>query len=236
MLLAVATPMAMIEPIITDDNKDEVVARVRGASRREVERLISEYRPAAALRDRIRYVQVPRPEPRDLDRSLFDRHCRRSVPEEYRDHLPTEEKVFVQFLADEEFLALFEEVRDLMGNSAFDSFADMIKIVLKEYRERHSPSARQERREKKRVNSPDSHRWEWKDATSSRHIPDEVRDAVFIRDGGQCDSRHPRQSGSSRRSIEELPPGDTTLWLTLFHKTIRARAKPVGLRTCGAAF
>jgi 5-methylcytosine-specific restriction endonuclease McrA len=179
--------LAMIEPIITDDNKDDIVARVRGASRRQVERLISEYRPPAALRDRIRYVHVPLPQPRDLDRALVDRHCKRAVPQQYRDYIPAEEKVFVQFLADEDFLNLFEEVRDLMGNSAFESFADVIKLVLKEYRDRHSPGGKQQRREARRgADSPDSHRWEWKDVSQSRHIPEEIRDEVFVRDKGQC--------------------------------------------------
>jgi 5-methylcytosine-specific restriction endonuclease McrA len=181
------TTLALIEPIITDDNKDDIVQRVRGASRRAVERLISEYRPAAALRDRIRYVHVPLSQPRDLERALLDRHCQRSVPEEYRDRAPAEEKVFVQFLADEEFLKLFEEVRDLTGNSGFASFADVMKLVLKEYRDRHSPVARQQRREaRKGPAGPDSHRWEWEDAAKSRHIPDETRDKVFVRDRGQC--------------------------------------------------
>jgi 5-methylcytosine-specific restriction endonuclease McrA len=179
--------LALIEPIITDDNKDEIIARIRRASRRAVERLIAEYRPAVNLRDRIRYVQIPKPQPKSLDLTLVDRECKRAVPDEYRDQRPTEEKVFVEFLADEEFLALFEEVRNLLGNSSFDcSFADVIKLVLKEYRERHSPAARQERREKKRVNSPDSHRWECDDATKSRHVPDEVRDQVFVSDSEQC--------------------------------------------------
>jgi 5-methylcytosine-specific restriction endonuclease McrA len=94
--------------------------------------------------------------------------------------------VFVQFLADEEFLQLFEEIRDLMGGSAFESFADAMKLVLREYRDRHSPKAKHERREKKRANTPDSHRWECEDATKSRHIPDETRDEVFVRDQGRC--------------------------------------------------
>ena len=112
------------------------------------------------------------------------------VPEQYRDRIPAVEKVFVQFLADEEFLTLFEEVRDLMGGHALDhSFADVMKLVLKEYRERHSPAARKQRREeRKRATSPDSHRWEWKNAQdeSTRHVPDDVRDEVFVRDDGQC--------------------------------------------------
>ena len=181
--------VAMIEPVITDDNKDDIIQRVRGASRREVERLLFEYRPPAALRDRIRYVQVPRSEPRNIDAALLDRRCARAVPEVWRDPVPTEEKVFVQFLADDEFLRLFEEVRNLVPDGGDLAFADLMKVVLTEYRDRHSPAARHERRQaKRREESPDSHRWEWKNAQGekSRHIPDEIRDEVFVRDGGQC--------------------------------------------------
>ena len=181
--------LAMIEGIITDDNHDEIVKRVRGASRREVERLISEYRPAAALRDRIRYVHVPLPQPRDLNTALLDRACQQAIPEQYRDRIPAVEKVFVQFLADEEFLTLFEEVRGLMGSHALEGLADVMKVALKEYRDRNSPAARKQRRdERKRATSPDSHRWEWQNAQdeSARHVPDEVRDEVFVRDEGQC--------------------------------------------------
>jgi len=178
---------ALIESILTDDNKDSILSRVRGASHREVERVVSEYRLPVALRDRLQYVQIPLPQPRDLDQALVDRHCKRAVPEEYRDQIPAEEKVFVQFLADEEFLTLFEEVRDLLANSSFDSFADVMKLVLKEYRNRHSPAVRLARRaEKNGAKGPDSRRREWEDATKSRHIPDEVRDEVFVRDHGQC--------------------------------------------------
>src|SRR5512132_478911 len=47
--------LACIEPILRDENKDSVIERVRGASRREVERIVSEYRPPVSLRDRVRY-------------------------------------------------------------------------------------------------------------------------------------------------------------------------------------
>ncbi len=134
-------------------------------------------------------MHVPLPQPRDLNTALVDRACQQAIPKQYRDRIPTQEKVFVQFPADEEFLKLFEEVRDLMGGDAFDSFADVMKLVLKEYRDRHSPVAKQERREaRKRETSPDSHRWECKNAQneSTRHVPDEVRDEVFVRDESQC--------------------------------------------------
>jgi 5-methylcytosine-specific restriction endonuclease McrA len=135
-------------------------------------------------------VHVPLPQPRDLNTALADRACQQAIPEQYRDRIPAVEKVFVQFLADDEFLKLFEEVRGLMGGDAVDaSFADVMKLVLKAYRDRHSPAARKQRREeRKRATGPDSHRWEWKNAQdeSTRHVPDEFRDEVFVRDEGQC--------------------------------------------------
>ena len=39
---------ALIEPILTDENKDEILRRIRGASHREIERVVSEYRPPMA--------------------------------------------------------------------------------------------------------------------------------------------------------------------------------------------
>jgi hypothetical protein len=58
-----------------------------------------------------------------------------------------EQKWFFQFLADEEFMGLFEEVRALMSRDGEHlSFAEIMKAVLVEYHERHSPAARQRRR------------------------------------------------------------------------------------------
>jgi 5-methylcytosine-specific restriction endonuclease McrA len=180
---------ALVEPILTDDNKDSILERVRGASHREVERVVSEYRPPVGLRDRLQYVEVPLPEPRDIETTLCERDFARMSPEVWGDQIPTERKVFVQFLADEEFLKLFEEVRLLMDTSEEKSFADVMKATLAEYRDRRSPAARQARREARNgANRPDSRRREWNSAQSaeSRHIPDAVRDEVFVRDSGRC--------------------------------------------------
>jgi 5-methylcytosine-specific restriction endonuclease McrA len=116
--------------------------------------------------------------------------------------------MLTQFLASEEFAGIFDEVRDLMSGAGVMSYGDIALAVFREYRDRHSPLARQKRREAKKGEvSPDSHRWEsagrqvtkkgsaslhshqWEcdDQTKpTRYIPDEVRDAVWARDGGQC--------------------------------------------------
>ena len=142
--------------------------------------------------------------------------CARLSPEVWRDRIPTEQKVFVQFLADEEFLELFEEVRRLMDAGEDKSFADVMKATLAEYRDRHSPVARQARRDARNgANGPDSRRREWKDATESRHIPDDDerrslrarRRTMFIRrarmEHGASAGRACRSTTSSRMQTAE---------------------------------
>ena len=90
--------------------------------------------------------------------------------------------VFTQFLASDEYEQVFDDVRNLMPGDS--SFGEVSLAVFREYRDRHSPIARQARREKKGSASLHSHRWECVEPT--RHIPDEVRDVVFVRDAGQC--------------------------------------------------
>lgn len=196
---------ALIEPILNDDNRDFILGRIRGASHRDVERIVSEYRPAPGLCDRIQYVRVPEARAHDIDGALFDRETKRAIPEAWRNAVPSVEKVFVQFLADEDFLALFEEVRDLVSNAPGRTFADVIRAVLTEYRDRHSPVARQGRREarvrtdamavgkaagtaRSGQDDPYSRRREWKSQThgTSRHVSGGVRDKVFVRDEGRC--------------------------------------------------
>jgi 5-methylcytosine-specific restriction endonuclease McrA len=90
---------------------------------------------------------------------------------------------FTQYLASEEYSSIFEGVQNLLPANM--SYGDVSEVVLREYLDRHSPIARQQRREKKKgAASLHSHRWELSER--SRHIPDEVRDVVFMRDGGQC--------------------------------------------------
>ena len=169
------TSINQFASILNDDNKESILERVKGASWREVERIACNYRPPVALSDRTVPVRVATPD-------------------------GIQHMVFSQFLASEEYAEVFDEVRNLMPGDT--SYGDVLLTVLREYRDRHRPIARQQRREKKGAaslhshqwessveNGPTdlhSHQWEWKDAEPSRHIPDEVRDVVFVRDGGQC--------------------------------------------------
>ena len=97
-----------------------------------------------------------------------------------------EQKLLVQFLASAEFMTLFEEVKTLLTRTGEKmTIAEVLQVALTECRDRHSPSARQKRREaKKGAATPDSRRRECSD--SSRHIPADIKDEVFVRDDGRC--------------------------------------------------
>ena len=120
----------------------------------------------------------------DADSAVYERELGRAVP-----GIATVEKQYIQFLADDDFMELYDEVKSLVTRDGEPmKFAEVVKIVLTEYRERHSPAARERRRQAKKGAA--SHEFRRRNCgtvdESSRHIPDDVRDAVWMRDGGQC--------------------------------------------------
>ena len=156
--LSIST-ICLIASSLDDDNKDYILERVRGRSRRDVEEIMRDFRPPLELRDRMVPVRAVTPD-------------------------GVQNMVFTQFLAPDEYAQVFDDVRNLLPGDP--SYGDISLTVFREYRDRHHPIARLARRERKGSASLHSHRWEWSDTTQSRHIPDEVRDVVFSRDGGQC--------------------------------------------------
>jgi len=168
------TSICQFASILDDENKESVLRRVKGASWRDVELVAREYRPPVELRDRMMPVRAATQD-------------------------GVENMVFVQFLARDEYAAVFDDVRNLMPGDM--TYGDISLAVFHEYLARHSPIARQKRRDikkgaasldshqresslKKRSTGLHSHRRELNE--SSHHIPDVVRDVILIRDGGQC--------------------------------------------------
>jgi 5-methylcytosine-specific restriction endonuclease McrA len=60
------TTVAMVSRILTAENLDTVLSRIRGRSQREVEAIVAEYQPREAIpRDRMRPIVVMQPNPGD---------------------------------------------------------------------------------------------------------------------------------------------------------------------------
>ncbi len=187
--------IALIEPFLTEDNREVMLQRVRGRSYRQVKRVAAEYGPPVVVEERIEPVRAV-VTASDVDGVLFERQLARSgnYPRTpgAGSWVASTQKVFVQFLASEDLMEKYEEAKALLSNSHPDaSFAEVLAVLLDEFVERHSPAARQRRREKRRtaaggksstVGADGKH--ERSDTT--RHIPARTRDEVFTRDAGQC--------------------------------------------------
>lgn len=167
--------ISQIEGILTDDNYQSILERVKGAPSRDVEKIACEYRPPLKFRDRVRPVCVAK-------------KAALSNEGAGADQLMVEKKMLVQLLASEEQVEKLEKVKAMLsGVNPNMPLADVIEVLADEYLERHTPEARQARRETRKGSaSLDSRRRECKNTQPSRDIPDAVRDDILIRDGGQC--------------------------------------------------
>jgi 5-methylcytosine-specific restriction endonuclease McrA len=184
--------VSLIAGVLAPSNANELLEKIRGKTQAEVEAIASTLRPAVQLRDRVQPVMVAAAsvpaavtEP-ELVKSRTHSQC---GSEKSPNMAEPEQKLWVQFLANDQFMAQYKEACALLSNRMADlSFAAVFSEGLKLIIERHSPRAREERRERRvagaattgpslRPSSPKSRR---------SAIPRQTRDAVFVRDGRRC--------------------------------------------------
>ncbi len=152
----------------------ELLPLSEGKAKEEVKKLVAPYlAPTFVKPERVTIAPVRAPEvPKTLP--LF---AQSSEAPESTQAPPLKFSVTLE-LSEEEY-RLLEEVQQLSNRS---SRTQAIVSALIAYRNVRSPAKREERREVRRatatVNALARNR--------SRHIPDQVRDAVFVRDQGRC--------------------------------------------------
>jgi hypothetical protein len=91
-------------------------------------------------------------EPADFDRELIEREFDRALahpPERSNGSwVVSQQKMLVKFLASEALVEKVEQVKALLSSRHPEaSFAQVLEVLLDEYLDRHSPQARQRRRE-----------------------------------------------------------------------------------------
>ncbi|HEU4365504.1 MAG TPA: HNH endonuclease signature motif containing protein [Candidatus Krumholzibacteria bacterium] len=192
----------LIEPVLSGENAAALLARVQGKSYRDVKRVVAEYGPPVIVEERIEPVQAL-VSPANIDGVLFERDCacRGPYPRTPGEGswVVSEQKMAVQFLASEDLMVKYEAVKAVLSHSRPDAtFADVLEVLLGEFLERHRPEARQRRREARRAAAEQSTSAGGKFSTAgaggdrtqsprrTRHVPGDVRDEVFIRDGARC--------------------------------------------------
>jgi len=213
-----------VASVLREENKHELLRRIQGKSQREIDAIAARYRPPIALRDRVRPVKVvvaeptaaahgvsgaARPASREggegnfahngQSRTLTDCAAKGNGSGHAR-HPRTEQKLLIQFLANEAFMEKYEEARALLSQRLSDtSFEKVFEALVEGFLERHCPLRRKARRNKKKSTISKPRRVTAKKRPDpakalplpkpkprSRHIPAAVRDKVFARDDGRC--------------------------------------------------
>jgi len=200
--------LSLIEPILTEKNKEEVIEAVRGQSRRDVEAYVSSYKPEKKKKERIKTLTVKKEAPAS---PLFDTAVQNHVYSTGGVEEVEERRYEFHFSISEETKQKFEEARILLSNK-YPKGALLEQIFdecLEAYLDKHSPKRREERRVKrqkakaqpKAVDNPVSHSMgAISKATPnvvengivlsklkrSRHIPWVIQDKVKIRDKQRC--------------------------------------------------
>jgi 5-methylcytosine-specific restriction endonuclease McrA len=152
----------------------ELLPLSEGKAKEEVKKLVAPYlAPAYVKPERVTITPTRAPEvPKKLP--LFEQ---KSEAPGSSQAAPLKFSITID-LSEEEY-RLLEEVKQL-SNSATRTQA--IVSALTAFRKARSPAEREKRREERRITATVT----VPARTRSRHIPDAVRDAVFVRDQGRC--------------------------------------------------
>lgn len=179
--------VSLVASILTRSTANELLEKIRGKTQAEVEAIASAFRPPVALRDRVRPVTVAAPL-----QEMVARESELVNPVANYSHCGSEKtpntpavisKLLIQFLADEAFMEKYREACALLSNKIPKlSFEAVFSELLNEFIERHSPNAKEARREQ-RVSVPK--RLPRRDDDRSA-VPARTRDAVLVRDKRQC--------------------------------------------------
>ena len=174
--------IAKIAPLLTEANRETVLARAAHKSKREIEELVAELSPKPDVPTTMRKLPVPMAKPKRTPAPQLG-------PDQVTD-LPTSAKAKpalveplaparykVQFTANAELHAKLERLRALKPNSDLAAIIDeAVTEKLERLESRRFGKTRAPRKSLKQTDT----------SPSSRYIPAPVRRAVSERDGNQC--------------------------------------------------
>ena len=171
------TNLALVTKLITAENASDLLSRIAGTSKKQVELLVSSRNPRSAVRDSVRSVHVRTviEVPISGDGKEFtipgdgknpvtskggglaaaaesgSRPALTERPAATERRVVLEERFEVKFGADQEFISKMERLRSLLSTKHHRrlEFEELFSIVMDEYIERHSPEGRLKRKEKR---------------------------------------------------------------------------------------
>ena len=195
------TNLSLISRIITPENIEEILSSISGKTKREVELFIASYSPEYSrkkiLREKVKPVVVPVSNVKtETETEKKDKRSHKQAKpacEKSKDKTPEMETRFeLKLSVDEETFKAIERVKELLSGK----YPEGVKLehIIKEgtslFLDKNAPERKEERRikrkEKKEVSKIKESTFPRKGKEHSRNIAAEVKDEVYLRDGGQC--------------------------------------------------
>src|SRR5438128_3927769 len=174
--------LRLLAPHLTAENHREVLAQAAGKSKREIEELVARLSPQPPVAPSVRKLPARPQAPAPLALALSP--AARPVSK-HEDHRPSvaplgEDTYKVQFTADRPFQEKLRCAQDLFRHRIPDGdltsiFDRALDVLIEQVEKERFATGRKPRPDSRSV-----------DESSSRHIPDGIKRAVYERAGGRC--------------------------------------------------
>jgi 5-methylcytosine-specific restriction endonuclease McrA len=198
--------LSLVSGILSAENKTKVISSICGKSRREVEEFVSGFCPRREVKERIKPVVIAKQAKAQPAKcscgSLFEQapdkqsanHCaiagertaKESQEQVLKPQVVKEQRYELRFSISSALMEKLDEAKCVLSGKYPQGV--LLEAVLEEALEvlldKRSPERREKRRAKRKLGKVK--KTVAKPAKQSRHIPQEKRDRVYLRDGGQC--------------------------------------------------
>ena len=201
------TTAALVSGVCLKQTKEEgrlLLESIRGKSKSEVEELLAKQRPVSKVREQLKPITLQeKPKPCSKAGTLFSPPpVKQNSKKKNNVFLKTPEKESLvspenpvsatnprealyqlSFVINPEAKNKLERVQTLMSNKGAKSLESVFSVLLETYLDKHCPERRSVRREKRKAKKKNA---KPKSRILNRHIPAQIRDQVFKRDGLRC--------------------------------------------------
>ncbi len=181
--------ISIIAPVLTQDNKTQLLGQVINKSPIEVEWIVAWYNPKRPIPDRIRPMVVrsfAETNSMDIPALLITERIDSGSREpklNSQEQLQLEERYRIEFSASKEFRDKLERMKELLVPGT--NLEGIFERLMDEYLDRNSPERREARRITRQERKTRANQDESKPRESTK-LSRRKRDQVFLRDGFSC--------------------------------------------------
>ncbi len=192
------TVISIIAPVLTNKNKEAILAQIMGKSRAEVEWIAGHFRPRGVGFDRIVPIVVQKvaeensvtEEINNPEKYLGPQRTQVEISGNKSTQLVLEECYRFEFSGSKTFKEKLDSVKSLASGrlKSGATLEEVLELLMDDYLERHSPEKREERREarKKKLASKKVLRAKLAKKHRRVSVSRPIKDKVIVRDGFRC--------------------------------------------------